>query len=85
MTSILNIDHWDWVDPETNRVVRLRRGDEVPDRVLSFSEDPEAFYLGRNPVMLKGEGAKEAAGPKSEAAAASQGDPHQSQTQNKGK
>lgn len=83
MASILNVDHWDWVDPETNRVVRLRRGDEVPERVLGFSEDREAFFLGRNPVMLKGEDAKEVAGPKTEAAAASQGNSQQSQ--NKGK
>lgn len=60
MANILNYDHWDWVHPETNKVLRLRKGDVVPDEVLSFSEDKEAFFVGPRPVLLKGEDAKEA-------------------------
>ncbi|HJS81851.1 MAG TPA: hypothetical protein VJ742_03355 [Nitrososphaera sp.] len=74
MATILNVDHWDWVHPETQKVTRLRRGDEVPAEVLSFIEDGgDSMYGGRNPVLLKTGDAREA-GPKTEASVVSQGD-----------
>jgi hypothetical protein len=34
MAYLLNVDQWDWVNPETQKVIRLRRGDEIPGEVL---------------------------------------------------
>ena len=55
MAAILNYDQWDWVHPKTNKVTRLVKGDEVPDEILSFSGDPDAFFAGPRPVLLKKE------------------------------
>lgn len=70
MGYTLNVDHWDWVDPETQKVVRLRRGDKVPANVLSQEGmDEEELTKGNRPVLLKGTGddEREAAGPRTEA------------------
>lgn len=57
MGYTLNIDHWDWVDPETQRVVRLRRGDKVPANVLSQEGmDEEELTKGFRPILLEGDG-----------------------------
>lgn len=75
MGYTLNVDHWDWVDPETQKVVRLRRGDAVPANILSQEGmDEEELTKGFRPVLLKGTGEDEAraAGPKTESAASSQ-------------
>lgn len=55
----LNVDHWDWVNPETQKVLKLRRGDEVPPEVL----DQEGIEIDeltgddvRFPMFLKKEG-----------------------------
>lgn len=56
MANILNADLWDWVDPETSKVTRLRRGDEVPDRIISFTEDGgKSMFEGWRPVLTKSE------------------------------
>ena len=56
MAYTLNIDHWDWVNPETQKVVRLRRGDEVPAEVLDNEGiDKDALSGSWNPVFLKAE------------------------------
>jgi len=50
----LNVDHWDWVDPETQKVHRLRRGDDVPAGVLDQEGiDVEEMSSGRAPQLLK--------------------------------
>lgn len=73
MPNILNVDHWDWVHPETQKVIRLRRGDEIPAEVLSFTDDGgDSMFQGPHPVILKTENPLEA-GPKTEAAITSQG------------
>ena len=75
MGYTLNVDFWDWVDPETQKVVRLRRGDEVPAKVLSQEGiDEEELTKGLRPILLKGTGDDERreAGPKTPAASASQ-------------
>ena len=71
MANILNVDHWDWVHPETQKITRLNRGDEVPAEILSFTEDGgDSMFQGRNPVLLKTEDSRES-GSKTEASAAS--------------
>lgn len=68
MANILNVDHWDFVNPETQKVLKLRKGDEVPAEVLGFMEDQEAFFAGPRPVLLKKEEAREqASAPKQQA------------------
>jgi hypothetical protein len=49
----LNIDHWDWVDPETQKVTRLRRGDTVPAGVVNQEGvDKDEVTKGPRPVFL---------------------------------
>jgi hypothetical protein len=49
----LNIDHWDWVDPETQKVTRLRRGDTVPVGVVNQEGvDKDEVTKGSHPVFL---------------------------------
>jgi hypothetical protein len=49
----LNIDHWDWVHPETQKVTRLRRGDAVPAEVLNQEGvDKDEVTKGPHPVFL---------------------------------
>jgi ribonuclease I len=53
MGFTLNVDHWDWVNPETQKVVRLRRGDEVPSEVLDQEGiDVKELSSSWNPVFL---------------------------------
>lgn len=74
MGYTLNVDHWDWVNPETQKVVRLRRGDEVPGEVLNQEGiNLEELEVGRNPIFLKqSSDESREAGPKTEAEATSQ-------------
>lgn len=75
MGFTLDIDHWDWVNPETQKVLRLRRGDEVPSEVLDQEGiDTDELTQGFRPMFLKGqsEEVREQAGPKTESAATSQ-------------
>jgi hypothetical protein len=49
----LNIDHWDWVNPETQKVLRLRHGDKVPSEVVNQEGvDTEEVTKGPRPVFL---------------------------------
>lgn len=53
MAYTLNIDTWDWVNPETQKVTRLRKGDEVPAEILNQDGiDIEEMTKGRNPQLL---------------------------------
>lgn len=53
MAHTLNIDFWDWVNPETQKVVKLRKGDEVPAEVLNQEGiDVEELSNGRAPMLL---------------------------------
>lgn len=74
MAYRLNVDMWDWVNPETQKVLRLRRGDEVPAEVLETAEDKEAFFAGPRPVLLRDEDVRETGAP-TEAATVSRGTP----------
>ena len=64
----LNVDHWDWVNPEDQKVLRLRKGDDVPEEVLNQDGiDVEALSTSWRPVFLAKEdvresGAQEASG-----------------------
>jgi hypothetical protein len=63
MGYTLNVDLWEWVNPETQKVTKLNRGDEVPAEVLEQDGvDAEQLSSGRNPTFLKddSEGAQEA-------------------------
>jgi hypothetical protein len=56
MGYTLNVDQWDWIDPETQKVTRLRRGDKVPSVVLAQEGiDEEELTKGNFPILLKGE------------------------------
>ena len=75
MGYTLNVDHWDWVNPETQKVTRLRRGDEVPAEVLDNEgididvlSDPNTQL---RPMFLKGEDSPAPASSASEAGRAS--------------
>jgi hypothetical protein len=59
MANILNVDLWDWVHPETQKVYRLRKGDEVPAEVLDFTDDKESFFAGPRPVLLRQDDSRE--------------------------
>ena len=54
MAYLLNVDAWDWVNPETQKIIRLRRGDEIPGEVLEQEGiDIEALTTrARVPVFL---------------------------------
>ena len=53
MSYTLNVDHWDWVNPETQKVVRLRKGDDVPAEVLDQEGiDVKVLSEGFRPVFL---------------------------------
>lgn len=58
MGYTLNVDHWDWVNPETNKVTRLRKGDDVPTEVLDQEGiDKDELLKGTRPVLLSKEDA----------------------------
>lgn len=72
MAYTLNIDTWDWINPETQKVTKLRKGDDVPQEVLNQDGiDIEEMTKGRNPQLLT----------KQEEARASASAPRQSQAQ----
>lgn len=75
MGYTLNVDLWNWVNPETQKVVQLRRGDKVPSEVLQQDGiDVDALCEGPKPVFLKGTGddEKREAGTPTRAASESQ-------------
>ena len=54
MGYTLNVDMWHWVNPETQKVIRLSRGDDVPQEVLDQEGiDIESMTSGRAPQLLK--------------------------------
>lgn len=56
MGYTLNFDMWNWVNPETQKVTKLSKGDEVPAEVLNQEGvDVDALSQGFNPVFLKSE------------------------------
>jgi hypothetical protein len=60
MGYTLNVDHWDWVDPESQKVIRLRKGDEVPSEVLSQEGvDADELSKGWRPLFLSNEDVRE--------------------------
>lgn len=75
MAYTLNIDTWDWINPETQKVLRLRKGDDIPEEVLAQEGiDIEEMTKGRNPQLVakhSDEGEAVRSEPRSEAATAS--------------
>lgn len=66
MAYRLNVDMWHVVNPETNKIHRLSKGDEVPGWALeNEGVDLDVLLNSRVPVFVKDE---EDAGPRSQAA-----------------
>jgi hypothetical protein len=65
MSYRLNVDMWHPVHPETQKIHRLSRGDEVPDWALDNEGiDIDALTTGaRNPLFVKDESDVRAATP----------------------
>lgn len=57
MAWLLNVDQWDWINPETQKVHRLRRGDKVPGEVLEQEgiDIDELTTRARVPIFVKDE------------------------------
>jgi hypothetical protein len=51
MGYTLNVDHWDWVDPESQKVIRLRKGEE--------GVDADELSKGWRPLFLSNEDVRE--------------------------
>lgn len=52
----LNVDMWQVVNPEDQKIHRLSRGDEVPSWALPEGDDLKAVTEGvRNPLFVKDE------------------------------
>lgn len=63
---LLNVDMWHPVEPETNKIHRLSRGDKVPSWALPEGDDLEAVTTqARVPMFVKDESD---AGPRNTAA-----------------
>lgn len=56
MAYRLNIDMWHPVNPETQKIVRLSKGDEVPDWALDNEGiDLDVLTSSRVPMFIKDE------------------------------
>jgi hypothetical protein len=49
----LNADYWDWTNPDTQKVLRLRRGDTLPAEVVNQEGiDTDEATKGPRPNFL---------------------------------